>query len=278
MKHIQEKKRRIFETLFYKKQYMKTTKKNIFSDIQHGDILQLWNHFLLYWDSTNEKQVQKLLESKKIKSIIADVPYGIDYVESKKDFTKQLENHKHIKNDEFQSEDAYKKFSSTWMSLVRSYLCDKNSFYIFNSDKMIFSLREALNESSFKFSQLLIWIKNGWVIGRLDYLPQHELIAYGWYNKHEFLRSKGKSIFFVPKIRKNTIHPTMKPIPLLRELILNSTNIWDFVYDPFLGSWSTMMACEQTKRKCIGIEIEKEYIEKICKRYHKLFGVSAVKL
>ena len=101
---------------------------------------------------------------------------------------------------------------------------------------MIFSLREALSEVDFKFSQLLIWVKNGGVIGRLDYLPQHELIAYGWYKKHEFLRSKGKSIFFVPKIRKNTIHPTMKPIPLLRELILNSTNIGDFVYDPFLGS------------------------------------------
>ena len=249
-----------------------------FNKIKHWDIFQLGNHFLLFWDSTDKQQVEKVLKNKKIKSIITDVPYWIDYVQSKKGFTKQLEKHKHIQNDEFQSDNDYKNFTCDWLCIVREYLSDKNSFYIFNSDKMIFSLKEALESEKFKFSQLLVWVKNGWVIGRLDYLPQHELIAYGWYKKHEFLRSKGKSLFFVPKIRKNTIHPTMKPIPLLRELILNSTNVGEFVYDPFLGSGSTMMACEQTKRKCIGIEIEKQYIISICERYHKLFWIQAIKI
>lgn len=248
------------------------------SEVNHWDVFQLWDHFLLYGDSTNAEHVEKLLKGKKVKSIITDVPYGIDYVASKKWFMKQSEDHKSIQNDEFQSEDAYAVFTSKWLWMVRPHLSEKNSYYIFNSDKMVFSLKQALSKEDFKLSQLLVWVKNGGVIGRLDYLPQHELIAYGWYKKHEFLRSKGKSLFFVPKIRKNTIHPTMKPIPLLRELILNSTNIQEFVYDPFLGSGSTMVACEQTKRRCIWVEIEKEYIFKIFERYYKLFGVHPVKL
>jgi DNA modification methylase len=84
-----------------------------------------------------------------------------------------------------------------------------------------------------RFTQLLIWIKDSAIIGRLDYLPQHELIAYGWYKKHIFYGGKAKSILPFPRVRKNTIHPTMKPIPLLRELILNSTKRNDIVYDPF---------------------------------------------
>lgn len=246
-------------------------------DLKLWDVFQIWEHILIYWDSTKKEYLEKVLKNKKIKSIITDPPYGIDYVESKKWFYKSME-HKNIENDEIQTDEKYVDFTSKYLENVKEFLEDKNSYYIFNSDKMIFTLKDALEKEKFKFSQLLVWVKNGWVIWRLDYLPQHELIAYGWYKKHEFLRSKGKTIFHYPKTLKNTIHPTMKPVSLIRELILNSTHIGEYVYDPFLGSGTTMLASEQTKRKCIWVEFEKEYVIKIIERMEKLFSIKAHKL
>lgn len=256
------------------------TKNNtgILWDIKIWDTFKIWEHYLVYWDSTRKEYIEKLFKNKKIKSIITDPPYWIDYVESKKWFYKNNTDHKNIENDEFQSDEQYENFTWKYLEIVKEYLTSKNSFYIFNSDKMIFSIKKALEKEKFKFSQLLIWVKNWWVIGRLDYLPQHELIAYWWYKKHEFLRSKWKTLLSYPKTKKNTIHPTMKPVSLLRELILNSSNIWEYIYDPFLGSGSTMVACEQTKRKCIWVEFEKEYIEKIIIRLEKLFWLKAEKV
>src|SRR3990170_4310635 len=76
----------------------------------------------------------------------------------------------------------------------------------------------SLDELNIYFSQLVIWVKNHAVIGRKDYLPQHELIVVGWYGTHAFRRSKDKSVLCYPKPHKSTRHPTQKPIPLVRHL------------------------------------------------------------
>jgi DNA modification methylase len=119
------------------------------------------------------------------------------------------------------------------MDAITSHLERKNSFYIFNADKMVFALRDGMLKAGLKFAQLLIWVKTHAVIGRLDYAPQHELIAYGWFGTHEFVKGKDKSVLVYPKPNKSKMHPTTKPIPLIRHLILNSTRIGDVVYDAF---------------------------------------------
>ena len=126
--------------------------------------------------------------------------------------------------------------------------------YIFNSDKMIFPLKQAMDQCGYKLSQLLVWVKTQAIVGRLDYLPQHELIAYGWLGKHRFRKSKDKSVLICPKPSKSKLHATMKPIALLRNLILNSTNTGDIVFDGFGGSGSTLIACEHVKRICFMVE------------------------
>jgi DNA modification methylase len=95
----------------------------------------------------------------------------------------------------------------------------------------------------------------------------HELIAYGWHGSHKFERSKSKSVMFHAKPHRSKKHPTMKPVGLLRKLILNSTKVNEYVYDPFGGSGSTLIACEQTKRRCLIIELDPKYCEVIKKRY-----------
>ncbi len=91
-------------------------------------------------------------------------------------------------------------------------------------------------------------------------------------------RSKAKSVIFYPKPHVSRLHPTMKPVGMLRKLILNSTKRGDWVYDPFLGSGSTLMACEHTQRRCIGVEIEPKHVETIIRRWEKLTGEKAIEL
>jgi DNA modification methylase len=239
-----------------------------------GQIYQLGDHLLACGDSTDSQLVKKLMGGDQVRLILCDPPYGVAYVESKASLVKNMV-HTAIQNDQNQSAEQYASFTKAWLDMVVPYLTKKNASYIFNSDKMLFALRDGMLAADVRFSQLLIWVKTQAVIGRLDYLPQHELIAYGWHGTHEFMHSKDKSVLVYPKPSKSKLHPTMKPVSLLRNLILNSSRIGEFVYDPFGGSGSTLVACEQTKRKCLMIEIDPKYCQVIIDRWKKLTGLEA---
>jgi DNA modification methylase len=246
--------------------------------IKIGEVFQLGEHRLVCGDAKDTALVKKLILDDRISLLLTDPPYGVSYVEGKADLTKIKKNNKKIANDHDQTEKAYRQFTSDWLSVMKPYLARKNSFYIFNSDKMIFALRDSIVDTNFRLTQLLIWIKNNVVVGRLHYLPQHELIAYGWFGSHEFYKAKDKSILIYPKPNKSPLHPTMKPVGLLRNLILNSSKIDDYVYDPFGGSGSTLIACEQTKRKCLMVEIDPEYCQVIIERFEKISRVKAERI
>lgn len=246
--------------------------------IKSGDLFALGEHRLICGDATDVQIVKKLVGEQLIGVVLTDVPYGVGYVESKQDFTQSVAKQKIIANDQSQTNVQYQRFMQAWIRAVKPYLANKNSFYVFNSDKMLFALEDAFTAEGIKFGQLLIWIKNSAVVGRLDYLPQHELIAYGWHGKHKFVKSKDKSVLFYPKPNKSVLHPTMKPIGLLRRLILNSSNRGETVYDCFGGSGSTLIACEQTKRRCLMVELDPEYCQTIIDRWQKLTGEKARQL
>ncbi len=244
------------------------------NSIKHGDIFQIGDHILVCGDARDKSLIDKTLKKMKVSAVITDVPYGVLYTESKAGFSKVKVN-KNILNDDITSEKEYAKFTSDWIIPLLPHLQKKNTFYIFNSDLMLFALRDGMLSAGLKFSQLLIWIKNHAVIGRKDYLPMHELIAVGWHGTHAFRKAKDKSILFYPKPNKSALHPTQKPIGLLRRIVLNSTEIGDVVYDCFGGSGSTMVACEQTKRKCVMVELDPEYCQTIINRFEKTFGIKA---
>lgn len=242
--------------------------------ITKGMIFQLGEHTLGCGSSTDTKFVKKVINNKTIHSIQTDPPYGVAIAQSSLNPT----IHKPLANDHLQSDTEYIQFSKYWLEPVKPFLAKKNSAYIWNSDKMIFALREAMLQSGFKFSQLLVWVKNQSSMARLDYLPQHELCAYGWFGTHAFRKAQDKSVLFAPKPQRSKFHATMKPISLIRRLILNSTEVGDTVYDPFLGSGTTLLACQQTLRKCIGIELEPEYCQVIINRFESLTNQKAVVL
>jgi len=139
---------------------------------------------------------------------------------------------------------------------------------------MVWSLREAMVDAGFKVAQLLIWVKSQAVVGRLDYAPAHELILYGWFGTHAFRRSKDRSVLFHPRPSKSEFHPTMKPLPLIRRLILNSSEMGAVVYDGFLGSGTCLLVCEQLKRRCLAVEMDLEYCLTSIRRWEKMTGLT----
>jgi len=245
--------------------------------IKPGTIWQLGEHRLAYGDCRDGELLKKLIGKEKIKLICCDVPYGVAAVESKKDFSSATK-HREILNDQIQTEETYRTFNREWLEAITPYLATKNASYIFNADKMVWSLRDGMLDAGFRMAQLIIWVKSQAVIGRLDYAPQHELIVYGWHGTHTFHRSKDKSVIFYPRPTKSKFHPTTKPIGLIRRLILNSSEIGDIVYDGFLGSGTALLACEQTKRKFVGLELDLNYCLTAIKRWEQLTNLKAKQL
>ena len=245
------------------------------SSIKSGDAFRLGNHLLLCADSRDKEAIAKLVGEMRIKAVITDPPYGVALG---KDSLKPLSKNKIIANDHLQSDMEYEAFTRDWIEAIKPHLEKKNAFYIFNSDKMVFALRNGMLAAGMKFAQLLIWVKTHAVMARMDYAPQHELIAYGWCGTHEFLKSKDKSVIVHPRPNKSPYHPSTKPIGLIRQLVLNSTRIGDAVFDGFLGSGTTLLACEQTKRVCVAVEMDSEYCQTTIARWEKLTGLTAEKI
>lgn len=247
------------------------------NSIEPGTIWQLGQHKLAYGDARDPQLLKRLIGSEKIALLCCDGPYGVSVVASKRGF-KTLAKDKDVSNDHLQSDSEYRAFNREWLEAIAPFLARKNSAYVFNADKMVWPLREAMIDAGFKVAQLLVWVKSQAVVGRLDYAPQHELILYAWRGTHNFRRSKDKSVLFYPRPAKSKFHPTTKPIGLIRRLILNSTNIGDTVYDGFCGSGTSLLACEQTKRRCFAVEIDLEYCQTIMKRFEQMSGIKARKL
>lgn len=249
--------------------------------IQPGEIWKLGDHVLMCGSSTSEKDVKELANNvdAKIQMILTDPPYGVAYVEGKKDMSKLgTENVKVIMNDHLQTEEEYATFTEAWMTAIRPYLNTYNACYIFNSDLMFRALRNGIERAGFYYSQMLIWVKNTVVIGRKDYLPMHEVAAYCWYGRHKMNRPKGKSVLFHPKPAASKLHPTMKPVGLLRKIIPNNTKAGEWIYDPFGGSGSTLIASEHMGRKCAMMELDPGYVSTIIERWELLTGKEATKL
>ena len=234
---------------------------------------KLGNHRLLLGDARKESDIVQLLGKEKASLLLCDPPYGVGYVEGKQEFLTSIDKG-NVKKFSVIAGDAletdYYDFSLRWLQAIQPHLAPKNSFYIFNGDTKLRELLNALYDTKYTKSALLIWLKNHLVIGRKDYHPQHELILYGWYGQHEFFGEKDKTALFYPKPHKSKLHPTMKPPALLRRLIYHSSRPGDIVLDPFGGAGSTLIACEHLDRKCFMVECDEKYCQTIIDRWQKL--------
>lgn len=229
-----------------------------------GDLWHLRRHTLLCGDATKSESYQKLLDDHGVNLVLTDPPYNVDY---------QSKAGK-IKNDH-QDDDKFYQFLLAAFQNMNTAMANDASIYVFHADTEGLNFRRAFQDADFYLSGCCIWKKQSLVLGRSPYQWQHEPILYGWKQngKHEWYTGRKEStIWEFDRPKQSKEHPTMKPIPLLAYPIMNSTMSNCTVLDPFGGSGSTLIACEQTNRICYMMELDPKYCDVIVNRYIEQVG------
>lgn len=231
--------------------------KPVFS--KAGDLWMLGEHRLFCGDSTKPETYELLMNGKHAQLVVTDPPYNVDYKGTAGK----------IKNDKM-AEDQFEQFLLAAYSQMYESMTDDASIYVFHSDSHGLAFRKAFEEAGFYLSGCCIWKKQSLVLGRSPYQWQHEPVLFGWKKKgkHQWYTGRKEStIWEFDKPKKNADHPTMKPVALVAYPIMNSTMTGCLVLDPFGGSGSTLIACEQTGRLCYTVELDEKFCDVIVKRY-----------
>ena len=239
-------------------------KKPVFS--KAGDIWTLGRHRLVCGDSTKAETYETLMQGKKANLVVTDPPYNVNYEGTAGK----------IKNDNMASEKFFDFLFDAFFNMEKV-MADDASIYVFHADTEGLNFRKAFDAAGFYLSGCCIWKKPSLVLGRSPYQWQHEPCLFGWKKsgKHQWYSDrKQTTIWEFEKTKKNTDHPTMKPIPLLAYAVSNSSMSNTLVLDPFGGSGSTLIACEQMDRSCYTIELDEKYCDVIVNRYIELAGSS----
>ena len=232
-----------------------------------GDVWTLGRHRLVCGDSTKPEIFELLMQDKKANLVITDPPYNVNYEGSAGK----------IKNDNMQDA-AFYDFLLTAFQNTEEVMADDASIYVFHADTEGLNFRKAFADAGFYLSGCCIWKKQSLVLGRSPYQWQHEPVLFGWKKKGKhswYTGRKESTIWEFDKPKKNGDHPTMKPIPLLAYPIMNSSMSNTIVLDPFGGSGSTLIACEQTDRICHTIELDEKFCDVIVRRYIEQVGNTA---
>lgn len=224
-----------------------------------GDVWLLGAHKLICGDSTKEETYKGLMGEQKANLVVTDPPYNVNYQGSAGK----------IKNDNLKNDQFYRFLLAAFTCMEKA-MADDASIYVFHADTEGLNFRKAFADAGFYLSGTCIWKKQSLVLGRSPYQWQHEPCLFGWKKngRHQWYSDrKQTTIWEFDKPKKNGDHPTMKPIPLIAYPIRNSSMTNCIVLDPFGGSGSTLIACEQTGRICRTIELDEKYCDVIVKRY-----------
>lgn len=231
-----------------------------------GDIWLLGRHRLICGDSTLPETYNVLMESKKANLVVTDPPYNVNVEETAGK----------IKNDNMSDEDFYKFLFCAFTNMEQNMESDA-SIYVFHADTQGYNFRKAFQDAGFYLSGCCIWKKNSLVLGRSPYQWQHEPCLFGWKKggKHQWYSDrKQTTIWEYDRPKSSKEHPTMKPVALMAYPIKNSSMSNCIVLEPFCGSGSTLIACEETNRICYGIELDEKFVDVIVKRYVEYKGNS----
>jgi DNA modification methylase len=230
------------------------------SFVERGDVWFVGKHKLMCGDATSSEDVAKLMEDKKANLILTDPPYNVAF-KSSDGLT--------IQNDSMDNNDFYEFLYLSFKNMA-DHLENGGAAYVFHADTEGLNFRKAFIDAGFHLAGCCIWVKDSLVLGRSDYQWQHEPVLYGFLQngKHPWYSDrKQTTIWNFDKPKKNSNHPTSKPLDLLAYPINNSTQANAIVIDTFGGSGSTLMACEQMNRICYTMELDEKYASVILRRY-----------
>ena len=241
-------------------------KKPIFS--KEGDIWTLGRHKVICGDSTLWDTFEKLLGETKVNLVCTDAPYFVEL--KNKSGT--------IKNDNLNDKEAY-EFLMKVFTNFKDAMAKDASIYEFYATMKARGFYDAFEDAGFKVGAGLIWKKPRAPFMRTDWKFNMEPIIFGWRKdgKHNWYGDQKQTAVFEfdgikDSEKEGCGHPSSKPVPLIAYLIKQSTQTNGLVLDGFLGSASTLIACEELNRICYGIEIEPKFVDVAVKRYLNLVG------
>ena len=228
-----------------------------------GDVWHLGRHTVICGDSTNPETYSRLLSKEKVNLVCTDPPYLVNLESTSGK----------IKNDDLSDEEGYKFLRAAFEQFHEAMAKDA-SIYVFYATAKARVFHDAYEDAGFKVGAGLVWKKNRLVLTRTDWKYIHEPIIWGWRKdgRHEWYGDqKQVTVFEFDRIKDSKKdgcgHPSSKPVPLIAYLIRQCTQTNGLVLDGFLGSASTLIACEQLGRICYGVELEPKFVDVAVKRY-----------
>ena len=228
-----------------------------------GDVWHIGKHTVICGDSTLPETYTALLGDTKVNLVCTDAPYFVDLESTSGK----------IRNDDLNDKEAY-DFLLKAFTCMRDVLARDGSIYEFYATAKARIFHDAFEDAGFKVGAGLVWKKDRLVLTRTDWKYIHEPIIFGWKKDGKHLwfgDQKQTTVFEFARIKDSQKdgcgHPSSKPVPLIAYLIGLSTQSNGLVLDAFLGSASTLIACEQLNRVCYGIEIEPKFVDVAVQRY-----------
>jgi len=270
---------------------------------RQGEVYQLGRHRIMCGDSTNQKDVTKLMQGAFADMVFTDPPYNVNYSGDGKQTSDGILNDK-MSDSDFM--DFLRKVFANYRENVR----ETAGIYVFHSVTTQAQFEAAMNFSGIKVRAQLIWNKPAAALSWWDYQQKHEPFFYCCVDGHspkfygnrknvtiwDFQKSEEDLIKFAQRQKKaeaegrttvwsvarenveGYVHPTQKPVQLVSHALRNSSKIDDIVLDLFLGSGSTLIACEKTGRVCYGMELDPKFIDVIIERWENFTGQKAERL
>lgn len=266
-----------------------------------GDLYELGGHRLLCGDSTSEIDMVKLMGGVQADVVFTDPPYNVDYKGSGKNTSEGILNDK-------MSDSAFEQFLVDTFEMTKTHIKGGAGCYVFHSHKTATDFEKALEKVGFHIDTQLIWNKPNAGLGMNHYRTKHEPFYYCSLGKEKTFYGDrtGTTVWKIPErpeeqikwlekvmqeletgkstvwsiSRENVneyVHPTQKPVELPARAIINSSKQGDIVLDQFLGSGTTLIACEKTNRNCYGLELDPKFADVIVQRWLNFTGNTTVK-
>jgi DNA modification methylase len=241
-----------------------------------GELWALGEHRLLIGDSTKPEDLERVLAGRRAAMAFTDPPYNVslgDHGGQQRGTRKRR-----IANDSMDPI-AWESFVRAWARTLLGSV--DGALYICMSSKEMPLVSRVLAEEGGHWSDTLIWAKDRFVLGRADYQRSYEPIWYGWREgaSHHWCGDRDQGdVWDIARPSDAPLHPTMKPLPLMERAIANSCSAGGLVLDAFLGSGSTLVACERTGRICAGIELDPVYADVVLARWERFSGETAERI
>ena len=233
---------------------------------KRGDIWHLGKHTIICDDTRDPETYKKLLGDTRVNLVCTDAPYFVK-LENKQTGT--------IENDDLPPEKAYEFLIACFKNFYE-YMTNDASFYEFYATMRARVFYDAFEDAGFRVGAGLTWKKPRAPFMRTDWKFNMEPIIFGWKKKGKHIwygDQKQLACFEFDMIKDSKEdgegHPSSKPVPLIAYLIKQCTQVNGIVLDGFLGSGSTLIACEQLGRICYGIEIKEKFVSVEVNRYIK---------